>query len=102
MIVGVGKAGVAGKAERKIQIAVLAGNAAIAVVADRQILDDELEFAADAFHLPDLLAVFRYIHRIVLGAVADLVHDSLEDVATDLLDQGSSLVENLYVRRFGG
>src|SRR5882757_5401139 len=98
MIVGVGKAGVARKAERKIQIAVLAGNAAITVVADRQILDDELEFAADAFHLPDLLAVFRDVHRVVLGAVADLVHDSLEDVATDLLDQGSSLVENLDVR----
>ena len=99
MIVGVGKAAVARKAERKIQIAVLAGNAAIAVVADRQILDDELEFAADAFHFPDLLAVFRDVHRVVLGAVADLVHDSLEDVATDFLDQGSSLVENLDVRR---
>src|SRR5205807_1016237 len=76
-----------------------AGNDAIAVVADRQILDDELEFAADAFHFPDLLAVFRDVHRVVLGAVADLVHDSLEDVATDFLDQGSSLVENLDVRR---
>src|SRR5207245_11239107 len=94
-----GKAATARKAERKIQVAVLAGNAAIAVVADRQILDHELEFAVDAYHFPDLLAVFRDVHRVVLGAVADLVHDRLEDVATDLLDQGSFLVDNLDLRR---
>jgi len=49
------------------------------VVADRQILDDELELAADAFSFPRSSRRIPDVHRVVLGAVADLVHDSLED-----------------------
>src|SRR5215472_15587894 len=87
VVVRIGKAGVARKAKCKIQITVFAGDATVAVVADEQVLDDELELTIDTLHLPDLLAVFRDIHRIVLGAVADFVHDGLEDVTADFLDQ---------------
>ena len=99
MIVGIGKAGVARQAERKIDEPVLAGDAAVAMVAVEQVLDDQLRLGIHAVHFPDLLAVFRNVGLAVLGAEADLIHHGLEKSLADLAQQLSVLVEDLHVRR---
>src|SRR4029079_6394823 len=93
------KAAIAREAQSKIDVAVFAGDAAIAVIADKQALDNHLEFAMSPFHFTDLLAIFRDVHRIVLGAVADFVHDGFEYAAADFFDDVAVLVEDLDMRR---
>jgi|GEM_PF-6745187 len=99
VIVGIGEARVGREAEREVDVAVLAGDSAVAVVALEQFLDDQLELPVDAFLLPDLLAIFGDVDRVVLGAVADLVHHGREGAFADLLEELAGLVEDLDVRR---
>ena len=99
VIVGIGEAGVARQAEGEIEIAVLAGGTAVAVVADRQVLDDQLELAVDPLLLPDLLAVLGNDDGVGLGAIGDLVHHRGERALADLLDQLAGLVEHLDMGR---
>ena len=99
VIIRIREAAVAREAQRKIDVAVLAGDAAVAVVANRQILDDQLEFAVDAVHFPNLLTVFGNVGLAVLRAVADLVHHRFERALADLAQELSLLIEDLDMRR---
>src|SRR6516162_1236986 len=99
MVVGIREAAVAREAQREIDVAILAGDAAVLVIADRQVLDDQLELAVDAVHFPNLLTVFRNVGLAVLGAVADFVHDRLERALADLAQKFAFLVEDLDMRR---
>src|SRR5262245_35761594 len=98
MVVRIGKAAVAWKAERKIDVAVLAGDAAVAVIAVEQILDDQLWLRVDVVHLPNFFAVFGNVGLAVLGTVADLVHHRREGALADLAQQLAILVEDFDVR----
>src|SRR5262249_27033759 len=99
VIVGVGKATVARESERKIYEAVLTGDPPIAMVADRQIFDDQFQLAIYAAHLPNLLAVFGNVGLPVFRTVANLIHHSLECAFADLAHELAGLVEYLDMRR---
>ncbi len=101
VVVRIGKTDVAGQSQGEVQVSVLAGDATVAVVADEQVLHDQLQFAIDPVHLPDLLAVLGDVDLLVVGTVADLVHHCGEGALADFLDQLAVLVEHLDVRGLG-
>src|SRR2546430_8166110 len=95
VIVGIGKATIARESERKIDEAVLAGDSPVAMVADRQIFDDQFQLAIDAVHSPNFLAVFGNIGLPVFRTVADLIHHGLECAFADLAHKLASSVKYL-------
>src|SRR5262245_55507882 len=99
MIVRIGKTTVARKAQCEIDVPVLASDAAVAMVADHQVFDDQFWLGINAVHFPDLLAVLWNVGLSVLGTEADLIHYRLEKTGADLAQQLSILVEDLHLRR---
>jgi hypothetical protein len=100
MNVRIRETGICRRAHRVVQPTVPTGDAAQRVVADRNLVHDQLGSAVYAVDFPNAVAVVTDVGTSVLRAPGDFVQGKgLEHAQSDIvLDELAGLVEDLYVR----